>query len=104
MRRFVAVSLALVAAFLVSVLAACAPSYAITVEAQDEFCVQECPASAKAGETVTVETCSVCDGDVHVAVDGDADFGAFTQECVYEFTMPDHDVSVHVWITSNGLA
>ena len=104
MRRLHAVVLALVVSLLAIALAACAPSYAITIESQDEFCVEECPSSAKAGETVVVRTCVVCDGDVNVSVDGNASFGSFTEEAVYEFTMPDHDVTVRVWITSNGLA
>ena len=57
-----------------------------------------------AGETVVVETCVVSDGDVHVAVNGSADFGEFTSAGVYEFVMPEEDVTVHVWVTSNGLA
>ena len=106
MKRLTAVSLSIVLVLLAFALVACTSNstYAITVESEDEYCVQECPTQAKAGETVQVETCIVCDADVHVSVDGVEDFGTFTGGGIYEFTMPDHDVTVHVWIVGNGLA
>ncbi|MBQ6475844.1 MAG: hypothetical protein IJJ34_06520 [Clostridia bacterium] len=88
-----------------SVLCGCAKAtYKITVDAAHKFLVYSCPKRAVPGETVTVEVAVVEDGDIHVAVNGDADFGRFTKLGVYEFIMPEEDVTVHVWATSNGLA
>lgn len=93
-----------VLAIVVMGLSACGKGHKITIDAADDYYVQECPTRAEAGETVVVQTCIVSDGDVHVSVNGSADYGSFTGDGVYEFTMPDDDVTVHVWITSNGLA
>ena len=104
MKRGIMLVAAVLAIVVVAGLTACSRGYAITVDAAQDYYVYKCPSRAEAGETVVVETCVVSDGDVHVAVDGSADFGSFTSDGVYEFVMPDHEVTVHVWVTSNGLA
>ena len=104
MKRRNLFTIAILTIVMAMALVACSGKYKITIDAADDYCVQECPSRADAGETIVVETCIVEDGDVHVAVNGDADFGSFTSPGVYEFTMPEGDVTVHVWITSNGLA
>ena len=101
-RRFVFVLVALACAFAVG-LAACKTSHKITLDAED-YCVESCPRRAREGEVVQVLTYDVCDADLYVSVNGDKDFGQFTSYGVYEFTMPDHDVCVRVWIVGNGLA
>ena len=104
MKRRIMLAVAMLAIVMAAGLAACGKGYKITVDAADDFMVQSCPKRAEAGETVVVETCVVSDGDVHVSVNGSADFGSFTSAGVYEFVMPEGDVTVHVWVTSNGLA
>lgn len=101
-RRFVFALIALACAFAVS-LTACKSSHKITLDAED-YLVRSCPESAKEGEVVQVFTNFVCDADLYVSVDGDRDFGQFASSGAYEFTMPDHDVCVRVWIVGNGLA
>ena len=62
--------------------------------------VTSCPKKAKAGETVTIETVFVTDADLYLSVDGQK--LKHLKDGSYEFTMPDHDVSIDVWIdTSN---
>ena len=78
-------------------------SYKITLDAK-KYMVESCPKRARAGETVIVKTAVVSDGDIHVAVNGNADFGEFIGLGIYTFKMPAEDVTVHVWATSNGLA
>ena len=104
MKRRIMLAVAILAIVMAAGLDACSKGYKITVDAADDFMVQSCPKRAEAGETVVVETCVVSDGDVHVSVNGSADFGSFTSAGVYEFVMPEGDVTVHVWVTSNGLA
>ena len=100
--RIVFVLVALACAIAVS-LAACKSSHKITLDAED-YLVQSCPESAREGEVVQVFTNFVCDADLYVSVDGDRGFGQFASSGAYEFTMPDHDVCVRVWIVGNGLA
>ena len=90
-------------ALMLAAFAGCGSSHKITVAEGEEF-LADCPKSAKAGETVTIETCIVCDADLYLSVNGDADFGEFVRDGVYEFEMPDEDVVVKVWVISNGLA
>ena len=104
MKRRIMLAVTIVTIVMAAGLAACSKGYKITVDAANDFMVQSCPKRAEAGETVVVETCVVSDGDVHVSVNGSADFGSFTSAGVYEFVMPEGDVTVHVWVTSNGLA
>jgi hypothetical protein len=58
--------------------------------------VDTCPKFAKPGETVTVTTVSVSDGEVYVnGVDG-----VFVRPGVFEFQMPDADVVLKVTVTA----
>lgn len=96
-----------VAVAVVAGLAACSSGnsanvYQITLDAGPHD-VESCPTSAAEGETVVVRTAFVTDADLYVSVDGDQEFGEFTNQG-YEFVMPDHDVTVRVWVVSNGLA
>ena len=68
----------------------------------DTDLVEACPESAKPGETVTVITYDVTDGDKKISVSG-AD-GESINWFEYQFVMPDHDVEVHVEFIGNGLA
>ena len=76
-------------------------TYAIHVTGETSL-VESCPEFAKAGETVTVLTYDVTDGDKVVSVRG-AD-GTEIDWFEYQFVMPDHDVEVNVEFISNGLA
>ena len=64
--------------------------------------VESCPETAKAGETVTVLTYDVTDGDKEISVSG-AD-GESISWFEYQFVMPEHDVEVRVEYIGNGLA
>ena len=68
----------------------------------DTDLVESCPETAKAGETVTVLTRDVTDGDKEISVSG-AD-GTSVDWFTYQFVMPDHDVEVQVNFVGNGLA
>ena len=68
----------------------------------DVYLVESCPETAGAGETVTVLTYDVTDGDKEISVDG-AD-GVRVNWFEYQFVMPDHDVEVRVEFIGNGLA
>ena len=62
--------------------------------------IESIPKRAKAGEEVTITTLYVTDADMYVSVDGVV--LSEKSVCEYVFTMPEHDVSVDVWIdTSN---
>lgn len=74
---------------------------AIALE-DDEEMVTRCPKSAKAGDTVQVEVCTVLDADRHVAVNGDESFGKFVSAEAFEFVMPDSPVTVRVWTSTDG--
>ncbi len=76
-----------------------AASHAITIADGKEY-IEECPASAKAGEVVQIRTLFVTDADMYVNVSGaNAERNG---EGVYEFVMPDQPVKVTVTIdTSN---
>ena len=76
-------------------------SFDITIVG-DTYLVESCPESAKPGETVTVTTYDVTDGDKKISVSG-AD-GESINWFEYQFVMPDHDVEVHVEFIGNGLA
>lgn len=64
--------------------------------------VESCPETAKAGETVTVTTLDVTDGDKEITVSGVE--GTAVNGFEYQFVMPDHDVEVRVRFIGNGLA
>ena len=81
----------------------CGNTYKITVVSEKET-VEECPAKAKAGDTVIVKTMIVTDADLYCRVNGDPDFGKFTGDGVYEFVMPEEDVEIDVGAVANGLA
>ena len=52
--------------------------------------VHKCPKFAKTGQTVTVTTSVISDGELYVnGVDGD-----FVRLGEYQFVMPDHDVAL----------
>ena len=68
----------------------------------DTDLVESCPETARAGETVTVLTRDVTDGDKEISVSG-AD-GTSVDWFTYQFVMPDHDVEVQVNFVGNGLA
>lgn len=75
----------------------------IIVDSEDETIIVDCPGAAFAGETVQIQTCFVADGEVKIEIlDGDA--GEFTEEALYEFVMPDHDITIKAWISTEGYA
>lgn len=76
---------------------------AITLE-DDEELVLQCPTSAPAGEVVQVQVYAMLDAYVHIAVNGDEDYGAFVSAQEYEFVMPESPVTIHVWSALDGLA
>ena len=61
----------------------------------------DCPAKAKAGEQVTVLTMDVADGEVKIEVSG-TDTGKWENWGTYTFTMPDEDVEIKGWISTEG--
>ena len=93
----------LAAVLLAILLGGCGRGYAIRVVSGADL-LDNCPKKAEAGETVTVTTMVVTDGDMHVRVNGDPDFGTFVRDGVYEFVMPAEDVEISISFTSNGLA
>ena len=96
-------SIVLVLALSAILLCGCARDYKIEVVSGQDL-LDECPKKAEAGETVTVTTLFVTDGDVYVSVNGDSDFGEFVKDGVYEFVMPAEDVEVSIYFVGNGLA
>ena len=65
----------------------------ITVISGERF-VHKCPKFAKPGDTVTVSTSVVSDGELYVnGVDG-----KFVRLGEYQFVMPDHDVELKVTV------
>ena len=96
-------SVLLIAALLAVALTGCSRGYKISVVSGEKF-LDQCPRRAQAGETVTVTTLCVTDGDMYVAVNGDSDYGRFVRDSVYEFVMPAEDVEISITFISNGLA
>lgn len=84
-------------------LCGCSRGYKISIVSGADL-LDTCPKRAEAGETVTVLTMVVTDGDMHVRVNGDPDFGRFVRDGEYEFVMPAEDVEISISFTSNGLA
>ena len=76
-------------------------TYRISLEG-DAYLVESCPESAKEGETVTVHTYDVTDGDKKISVSGVE--GTEVNWFEYQFVMPDHDVVVQVEFIDYGLA
>ncbi len=66
-----------------------------------EDLVQSCPKYGKAGETITIETAYVTDGEIHVNLANSTPITEVSP-AVFEFTMPDHDVKIRVSCVSTG--
>ena len=77
-----------------------AVGYHITVESGEDLLV-EWPATARAGETVTIRTCMVTDADLELVVHGGTDV-THVMEDIFTFTMPERNVSISAWIDSSG--
>ena len=60
--------------------------------------ITDCPSYAREGKTVHFSTVIVCDAVLNVDLSG-AELITI-QEGEYEFVMPDHDVSIRVWISA----
>lgn len=76
-------------------------SYAITVVG-DTYLIESCPTEARPGETVTIMTYDVTDGDKEIKVSGTEVTAIDWFE--YQFVMPEHDVEVQADFIGNGLA
>ena len=74
--------------------------HSITLTGEDYVFV-DCPDSAKTGETVIVHTVGVCDGEVRIEVNG-SDTGTWEEWGTYTFAMPDEDVILNGWISTEG--
>ena len=74
----------------------------ITLE-DSSHVVIDCPEAAKTGDTVTVKTMDMADGEVVIEVNG-SDIGTWEDYGVYTFTMPDEDVEIRARISTAGYA
>ena len=72
----------------------------VTVSGEDDVFISF-PAFAKAGDTVRVHTYDVTDGEVKVEVNG-SDIGTWEEWGTYSFIMPDEDVELYGWISTEG--
>lgn len=79
-----------------------ATAYDIDIEDTHGLLVS-CPTSAKAGETVIVETCDMADAYPVVKVDKGDVYVETTGATMFEFVMPDHDVTVLVSYSTYGM-
>ncbi len=61
----------------------------------------DCPSKAKAGTLVTMHTVDVADGEVKLEVNG-TDSGTWQEWGTYTFIMPDEDVELEGWISTEG--
>lgn len=68
----------------------------------DRYLIESCPEKAIAGETVTIMTYDVTDGDKLIEVSGVDVVSIDWFE--YQFVMPSRDVDVHAEFIGNGLA
>lgn len=75
----------------------------ITVVSDQDSIVVEIPETAYAGDVIRIQTCYVADGEVKIEIDG-GDAGEFVEEAVYEFSMPDNDITIKAWISTEGYA
>ena len=75
----------------------------VTITSGEEY-LEQCPKTAKAGETVHFQVLFVTDADMHISINGDEDYGSFAENESYEFIMPKEDVRIDVWVVTNGLA
>ncbi len=82
--------------------AGCGGRYSIGIVKGEEY-IESCPDRAGAGETVTVKTCYVCDGELKISLNG-AEGGSFTDETTYTFVMPEGDVEISVSVSTEGFA
>ncbi|MBQ1324513.1 MAG: hypothetical protein IIY52_00690 [Solobacterium sp.] len=81
-------------------LCGCSSVHRITVSYGKDY-MDECPSRAKEGETVRFSTVIAADADVVVKVSG-TDTLIQVSEGVYEFTMPETDVEIEVYIIANN--
>ena len=91
----------LLLAALVIFLCACGNTYKIKVVGAADLVVS-CPKSAKTGETVTVETKDVSDGQVEVTAPG-TDVEA-VQGDLFQFVMPKRNVDVRILFVGDELS
>lgn len=82
--------------------AGCGGKHSIEIVKGEEY-IESCPKKANAGETVTVKTCYVCDGELHISLNGAAD-GSFIDETTYTFVMPEENVELSVSVSTEGFA
>ena len=68
----------------------------------DHYIIESCPETAKTGETVTIVTYDITDGDKVVEISGVEVVNDDGYE--YQFVMPSHDVEVRAEFIGNGLA
>ena len=91
-KLIVTIALLLLVLLLGMVLGGCS-RHRITVVSGERF-VFKCPKHANTGDTVTVMTSVVSDGELYVnGVDG-----RFVRLGEYQFVMPDHDVELKVTV------
>ena len=69
-----------------------------------EGLIEDYPNQAKAGEVITLHTLTITDADLYVSVNDDEERGSFTEEGVYQFVMPESDVTIKAWVVPNELA
>ena len=86
---------------LVIFLCACGNTYKIKVVGAADLVVS-CPKSAKTGETVTVETKDVSDGQVEVTASG-PDVEAVRGD-LFQFVMPKQNVDVRILFVGDELS
>lgn len=79
-----------------------AEEYSIMLSGEEDV-FTDCPISAKAGDTVIVHTVDVADGEVKITVNGE-DAGSWQDWGTYTFVMPDQDVELYGWISTEGFA
>ena len=82
-------------------LCACGDTYKIKVVGGEDLLVS-CPKSAKAGETVTVETKTVTDGWVEVTASG-TEVKA-VQGDLFQFVMPKTNVDVRILFVGDDIS
>lgn len=68
-------------------------TYAITIDDPSNI-ITNCPTSAAPGETVRLTTVGVADAELNVYVDEERIHAVDNMGTVWEFTMPEHDVTV----------
>ena len=69
--------------------------------AGDVYLFADCPESAQTGDLVVVSTADVTDGEVMIEVNG-ADTGKWQSWGTYIFMMPDEDVELTAWVSTEG--